>query len=446
MFRLGSNPARNREMALLIVDDMPDNIGVLRGMLLPYGHQLFVATSGQGALNIAAQVPLDLILLDVMMPGMDGFETCRMLKANPQTRETPIIFITAKTDTQDIVEGFNLGAADYINKPVRMEEAQARIQTQLQIRSYILEQREQAERMRAIVNNMAEGLLIIEADGRIQSSNPAADYLFGYAPDQLQGHSIFDLLDTAASQEYHHYFSRIASDGSGMQIPQHGSREVQIKHHSGAMLNVDLSIMPMFVRQPLFVGLLHDITRHKLSEHALRREASMDALTNVANRRHFDASLENIWQYAVENEQELSLILLDVDHFKHYNDTLGHQAGDRCLQQVAQVLRTIASPPATLIARYGGEEFVILLPNTGQQDAHDLACQVQSAMEARQLAHPASTCSAWVTVSIGVCSLRPNAAISSELLFLNADQAMYQAKESGRNRVCTEFGQAEKSV
>jgi diguanylate cyclase (GGDEF)-like protein/PAS domain S-box-containing protein len=325
-----------------------------------------------------------------------------------------------------------------------MEEAHARIQTQLQIRSYILEQREQAERMRAIVNNMAEGLLIIEADGRIQSSNPAADHLFGYAPDQLQGHSIFDLLDAAASQEYRQYFSLIASDDSCIQTQQHGSREVQIKHHSGAMLNVDLSVMPMFVRQTLFVGLLHDITRHKLSEHALRREASMDALTNVANRRHFDICLENAWQNAVENEQELSLILLDVDHFKHYNDALGHQAGDRCLQQVAQVLGTIAPPQNALVARYGGEEFVVLLPNTGLDDAYTLACQVQSSIEARQLPHPSSTCSDWVTVSIGVCSLRPHAAMSSELLFLNADQAMYHAKESGRNRVSTEFAPSEK--
>ena len=384
MIKLGANPGKQREMALLIVDDMPDNIGVLRGMLLPQGHQIFVATSGQTAIDIASQVDLDLILLDVMMPGMDGFETCKKLKSNASTREVPIIFITARTDTQDIVEGFKLGAADYINKPLRMEEALARVQTQLQIRSYILEQREQAERMRAIVNNMAEGLLIIEADGRIQSSNPAADYLFGYAPDQLQGHSIFDLLDEASSLNYQNFFSSVAREGSALQTRQHGSSEVSIKHRNGDLISVDLSIMPMFVRQPLFVGLLHDITRHKQSETALLREASMDALTNVANRRHFDSCLRKEWQYALTNSEEISLIMLDVDYFKRYNDTLGHQAGDRCLQQVAQILKSLAQAQRGMAARYGGEEFVVLLTNSSRQQALALAEQLQTQIEALQ--------------------------------------------------------------
>lgn len=168
------------DAAILIVDDAPENLAVLRKLMVEQGYQTFVANSGERALKIARRVHPDLILLDVMMPGTDGFETCRQLKSHASTARIPVIFMSARTGTEDVVAGFDLGAVDYISKPLRMAEVCARVRTQLQIRVNVESQEEQAERLRTIVNNMAEGLLIIEADGRIQFTNPACDKYLGY--------------------------------------------------------------------------------------------------------------------------------------------------------------------------------------------------------------------------------------------------------------------------
>ena len=169
----GTSFTTRRDAAILIVDDAPDNLSVLRKLMVEQGYQTFVANSGERALDIARRVHPDLILLDVIMPGMDGFETCRQLKANPVTQRIPVLFMSARNGQDDVVQGFELGAVDYISKPLRMAEVCARVRTQLQIRYATESQQEQAERLRTIVNNMAEGLLIIEPDGRIQFTNPA---------------------------------------------------------------------------------------------------------------------------------------------------------------------------------------------------------------------------------------------------------------------------------
>ena len=156
--------SQRREAAILIVDDAPANLELLRKLMTEQGYQTYVAPSGERALAIAQRAQPDLILLDVMMPDIDGFETCRRLKQNPLTQRIPVIFMSAKTDTEDVVAGFDIGAVDYIGKPLRMAEVCARVRAQLQIRSNSETQEEQAERLRTIVNNMAEGLLIIEAE------------------------------------------------------------------------------------------------------------------------------------------------------------------------------------------------------------------------------------------------------------------------------------------
>ncbi|HAT33211.1 MAG TPA: REC domain-containing diguanylate cyclase, partial [Janthinobacterium sp.] len=380
--------AQRREAAILIVDDAPANLAMLRKLMTEQGYQTFVATSGERALKIAARVHPDLILLDVVMPGMDGFETCRQLKQNAATARIPVIFMSAKTETEDVVAGFDIGAADYISKPLRMAEVCARVRAQLQIRSNSETQQEQAERLRSIVINMAEGLLIIEADGRIQFTNPACDQYLGYAENELAGHSIDELLSPLVAREYLDYFAMHAI--SPDTAHQHGTREVAIRHRSGASVSMDLTLTPMYLRQPLYIGLLHDITHHKQSEDALQRAAHIDPLTKIANRRHFDTFLEKEWQRSVRSGAPLSLVVLDVDHFKLYNDTLGHPAGDACLQQVAQAIAAHACRPTDLAARYGGEEFVLLFAETDAVAALPMAEAIRSHIEALRLPHPRS--------------------------------------------------------
>ncbi|PHV07050.1 REC domain-containing diguanylate cyclase [Janthinobacterium sp. BJB412] len=425
--------AARREATILIVDDAADNLAVLRKLMSQQGYQTFVASNGERALQIARRVQPDLILLDVVMPGMDGFETCRQLKNHAATQGIPVVFMSARTETDDVVAGFDLGAVDYISKPLRLAEVSARVRSQLQIRSRSENQGEQAERLRTIVNNMAEGLLIIEADGRIQFTNPACDKYLGYREGELSGRSIGELLNPLVAREYLDYFERYGA--APETAHSHGTREVIIRHRDGRSVCMDLTLTPMYLRQPLFIGLLHDITHHKLSEDALQRAAMIDPLTKIANRRHFDSFLEKEWQRALRSGQPLSLVVLDVDHFKLYNDTLGHPAGDACLARVAQAVASHALRPTDLAARYGGEEFVLLFAETDADSAHLLAEAVRAHVEALQLPHPRSPTSPWITVSIGVSTIHPNQFDSTEALFVAADRAMYVAKEGGRNQV-----------
>jgi two-component system cell cycle response regulator len=425
-------PSSPRSPAILIVDDAPANLGVLRALMTQQGYQTFVATSGERAISIAQRVRPDLILLDVVMPGMDGFETCRQLKGHAGTERIPVIFMSARTDTDDIVAGFDIGAVDYIGKPLRMAEVCARVRVQLQLRSTSEAHIEQADRLRMIVNAMDEGLMIIDANGQIEYSNPACERYLGYGPNGLAGQALPELLGAPLAQEYSDYFAACAQAGAP---PQAGAREVLIRHRDGALRAMDLTVTPMVAGEPLFIGLLHDITHHKRSETALQHAAMVDQLTQIANRRRFDSLLEQEWHRALRSGQPLSLIVLDVDHFKLYNDTLGHAAGDLCLQQVAAALQSRALRGTDLAARYGGEEFVLLFAETALDTAVSLAEAIRAQIEALKLPHPCSSTSQWLTVSIGVASIVPTQFDRIEQFFVAADRMMYAAKKAGRNRV-----------
>jgi two-component system cell cycle response regulator len=419
-----------RKPAILIVDDAPDSLGALRTIMLRQGYQTFVATSGERALEIALRVKPDVVLLDVVMPGMDGLEACRRLKAHPATTRIPVIFISARGETADIVAGFDIGAADYIPKPLRMEEVCARVRAQLRMRTTSETQTAQADRLRMIVNSMDQGLLIVEASGRIQYANPACDRYLGCKPEDLVGRRLADLLEQTNVQ---------ADTSAGDAIGQ-GTREVTIRHHDGSLRAMDLTVTPLTLAPPsaddgLLVALLHDISHHKQFEDALQRAAMLDPLTKIANRRQFDAFLEKEWQRAIRNAQPLSLVVLDVDHFKLYNDTLGHAAGDACLQKVAQALQDHAARATDLAARYGGEEFVLLFGETPLDAATRLAEMIRTAVEALQVPNPRSPSSPWLTVSVGVATIVPTQLDEIENLFVCADRAMYAAKAGGRNRV-----------
>jgi diguanylate cyclase (GGDEF)-like protein/PAS domain S-box-containing protein len=417
--------------AILIVDDAPDNLAPLRTMMVRQGYQTFVATSGERALEIAQRVQPGLILLDIVMPGMGGLEACRRLKAHPATAHIPVIFMSARGETDDIVAGFDIGAADYIPKPLRMEEVCARVRAQLRLSSSSSDtdsQKEQAERLRMIVDSMDQGLLIVERCGRIQYANPACDRYLGYAADDLVDRSLAELL--ANKEAYPDACAAMEAIGQG-------TREALIRHRDGALRAMDLTMTPMHAAEGLFVVLLHDITHHKQSKDALRRAAMLDPLTRIANRRRFDTVLEKEWQRAMRSAQPLSLLVLDVDHFKLYNDTLGHAAGDACLQKVAQALQAHALRPTDLAARYGGEEFVLLFAETPPDAAARLAETICAAIEALQLPNPRSPTSRWLTVSVGAATIVPTQFDEIAQLFVCADRAMYQAKEAGRNRVET---------
>lgn len=211
---------------ILIVDDTPDNIMLLSRLLKDKYHTK-VATNGSTALQVAAATPdLDLILLDVMMPGMDGYETCRQLKANPATSDIPVIFVSACSETEDIVAGFDQGAADYIAKPLRLPEVIARVRAQLNFRSASQSSTQQARHLRMIVEGMDEGLMLLGQDGSIQYANPASERCLGYSGAELAGRHLAALLAKPAANDYAAYFDRQGRNEPGILERCRGTREV----------------------------------------------------------------------------------------------------------------------------------------------------------------------------------------------------------------------------
>ena len=294
---------------VLLVDDCTENLQLAGAVLLNEGAEVFAADSGKRALDMVVAVQPDLILLDLMMPGMDGIETCERLKMIEQVRDIPVIFLTAAGDADDngfVVEGFSAGAVDFIRKPFAPAELLARVSTHVQ---------------------------------------------------------------------------------------------------------------------------LHRRTRQ------LERLAHIDALTGLPNRRAFEQRLGEDWQRCRRTGGMLGLLMLDIDHFKQYNDYYGHPQGDQALRAVAAALQTSARRVVDFCGRYGGEEFVVLTLSEDNTDIEHLAYSIGNAVRDLGISHAGVATDALLTVSIGYACVSPQGALNPEGLIKAADQALYRAKANGRDRI-----------
>lgn len=289
--------------SILVVDDTKQNRDLLTE-LLRHEYRVILAKNGVQALERAQALQPDLILLDVLMPDMNGLQVIQHLKNDDRTRHIPVIFISALDAPGDEERGLDLGAVDYIRKPFHPSIVRKRV------RNHLLS-----------------------------------------------------------------------------------------VHH----------------------------------RHLLEQLAMIDSLTEIANRRRYDESLDAEWRRCGRLGQPLSLAIIDVDHFKAYNDHLGHAAGDQALRQLARALKGFIRRPGDLVARYGGEEFVILLPGTDHAAGCAIGNEIQKGIEALQLPHPASPVGAVVTVSLGGMTMHPSGGQATPELFCAADQALYAAKAAGRN-------------
>ena len=297
---------QSKKQTILIVDDQPANIHILAGALQPT-YEIIAATSGGIALEIARQTDKpDLILLDVMMPEIDGYEVCRRLKESDKTKDIPVIFVTAHTESSEEEKGLNLGAVDFITKPYRIPIILARVRNHLNMKHKT------------------------------------------------------DLLETLIS---------------------------------------------------------------------------LDGLTGIYNRRKFDEMLDFEWRRGIRSGGHLSIVMMDIDYFKLYNDNYGHGAGDECLKKVASALSSIIRRPGDLIARYGGEEFVALIALTTAKGALIVAEHLVEAVSAISLTHGYSSAADHVTISAGCATIIPTRDISMKTFLKKADEMLYQAKSEGRNRV-----------
>ena len=292
---------------ILVVDDTANTLELIATML-GSDHRVLTASDGETAIKLAMQEEPDLILLDIRMPGMDGYQICRTLKADPVTREIPVVFVTAMDEEREEAKGLELGAIDYITKPLSPPILKARVRNHIDLKR----QRDQ-----------------------------------------------------------------------------------------------------------------------------LRRLSAVDGLTGLANRRAFSESLEKEWRAAIRRNLSISLLMTDIDDFKLFNDAYGHLAGDEALRRVAKALEGAALRPNDLVARYGGEEFVILLPDTGANEAALVADRLLLAVRRLAIPHEHSRGWQYVSLSVGLASARPSREMGANELLDLADRMLYQAKASGRNRVVT---------
>ena len=289
------------------------------------------------------------------------------------------------------------------------------------------------ENFRLMAENSSDLLCTISHDGIRRYASPSAMRLLGRRPDELVGMAVLDMMhpddrQLAAAQVEELRSGRI----------EQATFTFRTRHKDGRELWIESSAK--IASQPgqaeCLIAVSRDITERKRLEGQLAALARLDGLTGISNRRVFDDALACTWADAARSNAPVSLLLLDIDHFKGFNDSYGHRAGDECLRCVAQVVAGTASRPEDVVARYGGEEFAVVLPGTDMHGAMAVAERIRGAVQGMQRAHKGNPPAGLVTVSVGVASARPQASPQTTAdLVEAADQALYRAKRKGRNRV-----------
>ncbi|WP_446742542.1 GGDEF domain-containing protein [Silvibacterium acidisoli] len=298
-----------------------------------------------------------------------------------------------------------------------------------------------SEHFRTLVEDSKDVLILADMTGLYHYLSPSIAAHAGWSSDELAGKTRFeDLLHPGDAPSFAQLFLDLRDghdDGPPLEC------RVRCKDGSWIWMEATISLYcDPKTRRPIgFVQVLRDISARKAAEerlHAARRAlealASVDGLTGVANRRRFDEVLDQEWRRAARSGDPLSLIIMDVDFFKAYNDLYGHVRGDHCLRQIVQATLDVIHRPADLVARYGGEEFALILPETSEHGAIDVAEKLRNSVYNRRIVHPASD-SGTVTISVGVATCIPDQSASAVHLLEAADAALYRAKYQGRNRV-----------
>ncbi len=315
-------------MKILVVDDSISQAMLLTGILRQAGYDNIVeAHDAAAALNTLensvgrdGDPDVDLILMDIVMPGMDGIEATKRLKADERFRDVPVIMVTVRDEAASLERALEAGANDYISKPVNRLELCARVRSVLRLKEEIDRRKARERELEALTERL----------------------------EQL---------------------------------------------------------------------------------------SNQDGLTSVSNRRRFDEVYEKEWLRAKRDGSPLSLLMIDIDCFKAFNDTYGHLRGDCCLKAVAEAICTVLKRPGDFVARFGGEEFVVILPGTGEAGALVIAGDIRENVRSLDIEHATSLAADRVTVSIGVASLIPRADLTAKTLLQASDAALYQAKSNGRDRV-----------
>ena len=446
---------------VLVIDDLLPNVKLLEAKLSAEYYDVTSAMSGLEGIEKAKAILPDIILLDVMMPEIDGFETCRRLKNDPDLAHIPVVMVTALSDIQDRIKGLEAGADDFITKPINDIHLLARVRSLVRVKLMLdeLRMRDKTSLEFGISNNpqtehIIGNVLLIDDD--VVQSKVMEKHL------NAKGHSVkmaqpskalemiaandFDLIVVStllADVDGLRLCSQIRSQEKSRQIPllilvEEEERHMLIK---GLEMGInDYLICPVDANE--LVARARTQIRRKNYQDALRGSveqtlnmAVVDSLTKLFNRRYMDVHLKNMVEQAVLNKSDLAVLIIDIDHFKQVNDGegLGHHIGDEVLKQVAERIQN-SIRNTDLATRPGGEEFAVLMPNTNLKQAQEVAERIRNTIAETPFAISARDGKLTCTISVGVAEVNKNGDTQVELL-KRADAALYRAKHEGRNRV-----------
>ncbi|WP_439578578.1 PleD family two-component system response regulator [Elioraea sp.] len=451
---------------ILVVDDVIPNLRLLEAKLSAEYYEVQTAQDGPAALAIAHEWLPDMILLDVMMPGMDGFEVCRRLKADPSTEHVPVVMVTALGETSERVRGLEVGADDFLTKPVDDETLFARVRALVRLKRLLDEWRLRSETTHQLgVQPESQALpsvrgcraLVVDDTDldaeRIQAALSAEGIRCDRAVTPAEAierlaAAPYDLviLDLQfGAEDPLRLTSRLRADGATRETPVLMVAEADLRRqlHRGLDLGANDYILRPIDPNELRARARNQI-RRKLYQDRLRADlaysislALTDPLTGLHNQRYLRGHLRSLVASVRAGGGSLAAMMLDLDHFKAINDLYGHAAGDAALRGVAGCIRAHVRLFDT-VARYGGEEFAVVMPGATLADA--VAAAERLRREVATLAYqPAAAERHPLTISIGVAALGGNARGSddelAESLLKRADEALYEAKRQGRNRV-----------
>jgi two-component system cell cycle response regulator len=448
---------------ILVVDDVIANLKLMEARLTAEYFDVVTAMSGAEALAVCDRAQCDIILLDVMMPEIDGFEVCRRLKANPKTHHIPVIMVTALDQPSDRVRGLEAGADDFLTKPVSDVALIARVRSLVRLKMVTDELRMRAVTSReigiqdpipdALAEAGRQGRILI-VDDRRSSYERIMDALAGDHEVEVETNP-HDALFHAADGNYDLLVVSLGLEGfDGLRLcSQVRSLErtrnlpiliiVEAEDNTRLLRGMEIGVNDYLVRpidkNEMFARVRTQIRKKRYSERLrdnlqLSMEMAItDGLTGLHNRRYMESHLGTLVEEAAAKEKPLSLLILDVDYFKSINDSFGHDAGDDVLREFAtRVRKSIRG--IDLACRYGGEEFVVVMPETDMAVAAVVAERIRRRIAGEPFPIQKGLAAVDVTISIGLAALAPGET-GAENMLKRADQALYRAKRDGRNRV-----------